>query len=1507
MSIRKKEIKRIIFVFIFASLILLSNFQTFNNLIPIIDNGENNSPFNKENDEFPLSSNSNLNLTDYITGNGNNQTVRFYAENLSYSLDNQEYFNITAPAHDTYLSSGDFNFTFQKNYTTEHVLEDDDALYPDSGSFIEKYQFNINETYSSITINPGMNLTEGGLNNLTDTGGDTTFWILNSSTNGRLNFTICANFSKISDFNRSDIAGLLLFLSYNLSLDANLTIKMKDFNTNFWKNVTNTVFINSSNPITQEIDERIINENLNFIDESNCSLIQIIFNRTDLLEFNVTLFEFDLYSVVLFEIPITNTSYVALEFDLRGYNTTVNGFHAWIRTLNLSEAVNAILNITLYKSNDTIDRTASNLQTINLGPDYASKIDSILVKYSNDNLSYFKFNLSNTDNLILYNYFIVIKSNSSKNIFSLVTIPCDGTYGDSKTEHQLKITTDCGKNWTNAKKSVGGPEAYQLDASSFKLNVTRGYMPSDFLVNSMITLKVDNVSLVNQKIEAYPYNDSTTVVWEWGKGRWNNDFSVAIKDGIDDKFRVNLTWNENITKGFMFNVSYRAKSYNIENATCMYNITYNGIPNWILNYSLDLNKFPNWNFTEFWYIYPTYLDPHNLTTPAPYNEQVFSQTGGKEIFSENPNYNKTVITTAIIYILQPDKYNGSYLLNLTSFNCMLDVHSYINFKGNLWETNSFMYGDNISVSTDIQDHDGLAPPNNGHANVTLYYTNYTRYFTKELYSTEGKKSGDNSMLSYDFNNHTILNLTSNKIRDFGEYYLGYFWTNGTAIGAKKMVIYIDTYEIDVMDCVYYPNNNYNVLQGTIDKIDKGLNTYSLLTASINETTGIYTPDFYPISNLSVNKLFSYNYFGEEFQVSLKTFKQNETVLNPNETINFKISIQNFHEISDVNVKLKIKLVSLANNEWIIAENTSIPVKLRFNGHENDTHDFNINLTMPTLDPITKIWKGINAPVRFAGAKAIVTVYIENNTAGTYESRDYSVLINKTENLFEGYIIALKIDNEISSATLTKTFERNECIYLPNNSSFILNIYDRYFLSSYDSFIKEIPLKLDSEFINISINPEAPIYGKTLELTSILTNEFGDTLSYQSVTCQYYNKDNSWIDLDSSKLTDANGSITFEIDTMNLEIDENLLLRLTWSGNNTVLSNYENVPINLIMQSNDFSIIFDTCDNPVIYRNSNSSLVIYITNTGNSTLKIYNIIFDIDDNLKYTIKEINYLELNHLEPGETTCIIIEIEVLNVDFNLLNITVSITGKNIISPQKIKKEITVSLNVLDYPFIDFLLGFLIIFVLSLIALFWVSTYFYAKKVIKKIETPIEEVVEKRPRKGKYVKISDLKTEEKEKAIDSREKIEKPPREKKADKKKITDLDSLLKEKKLDADKIPVKKDKPKEVKKKEIIPKKIDKKKDKGLEVDKKLVKKDKPTEVKSKKVSPKKETIDLKNLNKFSVKKLKEFCKENNIKIQSQAKKSEIIKILKKSLSEEKKEGKITDFDSLLKEKGLNDKK
>ena len=76
--------------------------------------------------------------------------------------------------------------------------------------------------------------------------------------------------------------------------------------------------------------------------------------------------------------------------------------------------MNAELNISLYEANATIPRTSTNLASNNLKPDNAKLIDSIIVgfnEYHGDSLAYFEFNPANTQNLKLYNYFVVIKSN----------------------------------------------------------------------------------------------------------------------------------------------------------------------------------------------------------------------------------------------------------------------------------------------------------------------------------------------------------------------------------------------------------------------------------------------------------------------------------------------------------------------------------------------------------------------------------------------------------------------------------------------------------------------------------------------------------------------------------------------------------------------------------------------------------------------------------------------------------------------------------------------------------------------------------------------------------------------------------------------------------------------------------------------------------------------------------------------------------------------------------------
>ncbi|MCK4688600.1 MAG: hypothetical protein KAT66_10750, partial [Candidatus Lokiarchaeota archaeon] len=447
---RKKEIKRIFVVVFLISLIFITNLQILTNL----NLEENNNFEDKEIETLPLSSD----IDDTIIGIGDPQNVRIYTSNTSENTnDNQEYFEIPSlSSEEMYLTSGDFNFTFQNNYTTEYIIEDDSALYAED--FIS-YTFNPSTTYSNITINTGLDL-GGDFNDLTDINDNTYYWIGASS--GVINFTIDAGYTgRLSTyynlpFNRSKILGFIPSMRLSANQDANLTIRMyDDFHSN-WVTVVESISFEGDSTI-RIIENRLINTNLNFIDSTDSCYIQYIFERSDLGYFEIRARKFDMRAIYPLDLPITDQEYVALEFDLKGEKSTVNGFYAWIRTLDIQEANNAELNITLYKANATLirdfdeDPLGSYLRAENLQPDMSmvSLIDSFVISYSGDNLSYFPFNTDNTKDLELYNYFIVIKSNISNPIYTLVTLPWTN-FGDDRTEHQLKTTENDGYTWKNA-------------------------------------------------------------------------------------------------------------------------------------------------------------------------------------------------------------------------------------------------------------------------------------------------------------------------------------------------------------------------------------------------------------------------------------------------------------------------------------------------------------------------------------------------------------------------------------------------------------------------------------------------------------------------------------------------------------------------------------------------------------------------------------------------------------------------------------------------------------------------------------------------------------------------------------------------------------------------------------------------------------------------------------------------------------------------------------------------
>ena len=1396
---RSKKVKIIIFASIFIFSIVLVNTLIVSDFNISLNNKQQHNWSDDENNI--KSSDIDPYLTDYyLTGAGDSQDVRIYVLNNSFSnINNQDSFDIPSMSttEPTYLTYGNFNFTFQKNFTTDYIIEDTNALEADD--FIE---FVYNEDTSSMKINTGENLDPINFDNLVD-GVPSTYIRLNSS-NGVLNFTISSNFAGTTasvigntvNFDRSTILGLISQFSASIDKNVTITLKMYDNLSLSWKNIVDPFFIDSSLGMPG-VTNKIINENLNYINASDISQIQFYIDRIDTTDFVLTLEEFELVSTYGFDLPISSSNQVALEFDLKGESTSVNGFYAWIRTLNLTAAATAELNITLYEANTTIARTTSNLIAVNLEPDTAKLIDSKIFAYSDyhgDSLSYFDFNPANTQNLDLSNYFIVIKSNKS-DVFSLVSLP-QFTYGDpdSSVDHQLRTSINNGSTWDVARKQVPStPSVYTstiLDAAAFKLNVTRAFMPSDFTnpYDSQDTLKIQDIPIINQIDIDPPYDTSSSLTW--GLGQWDYNFSTSIANNPSYNFQVDLTWNTSIIQGFNFNVTYTVMAYWIEQASSVYRVSYDTTPLWELNYTLNTGykNFDNWNLLEFRYLFPSDYTAKNLTNPifVEIYDDVVSQTGGENTLPDRPSYEFLSVPNNII-----NGISGIYSLNLTSSNLIYDMNSYINYNDILWETNGFMYGDNVSVRLDINDPNSI-PPISGNANVVLFYpNNSTKIPGAELNSGSGVISGNS--LVYDFNNQSIYDVTNN-LPVFGNYYLGFFWENGSAIGCQKLKLYIDKYDVDMNNLIFEPTLNQNILDGIVNT---SYDEYSILISTVNVTDDKYYPSFYAVNITDINQEFIHTVGEEEIPIVIENFLQNETILNPNEDIRIITRIQNKHDFIDIKLRVNVQIVSLVNQEWIIAEKTTDlqTLKPSIDPNGEDTQDFSVNITIPTLLG-NGIWHGVNAPIRKGGAKTRFTVFIEYGGESfeidTYESNEYSLIINSPEDVFEGYIIALKSDNDITGTIILKPFEREECQYLPNQTTFVINVYDRNYVSSYDQFIESFSLKINSEFSEIQTQPQTPIYGQSFNISSVLKTELGDIIPNKNITCQFYDS-GIWENI-STQSSDMNGITNFEIDTLSLPSDDQVKLRLTWQGDQYTLKISRNVTILMYRASNAISLELRS-NIEQIYRNAHTTIQLTIRNVGGSELRVLvpNISIGILPSLTYSIVEIDYLALEQLKPGDITVIVIRIDIPAIE--QMNISVSLRVKNDITDEELSYQVSELYDIYEVEIIDYFLNFFILVMISVIVLVWGIMYFYVKRTIKRIETPIEEPDKLKQRKGRYVSVSELPKEEipEAQSLDYTEKKSKKRLKKKKKDKKTkpeaekkgkpptTDLDSLLEEKGL------------------------------------------------------------------------------------------------------------------------------
>jgi hypothetical protein len=573
-------------------------------------------------------------------------------------------------------------------------------------------------------------------------------------------------------------------------------------------------------------------------------------------------------------------------------------------------------------------------------------------------------------------------------------------------------------------------------------------------------------------------------------------------------------------------------------------------------------------------------------------------------------------------------------------------------------------------------------------------------------------------------------------------------------------------------------------------------------------------------------------------------------------------------------------VAFINDEWIINEDsTNNKLLTKYNpGSLGDTEEFIIDLKIPNINSDLS-WKGKNAPIRQGGAKTLITIFIENNSAGTYFSNDYSILVNKTQDLFEGYIIAFK-QTATAPREFFQDFERDECLYLPAINNFVINAIDENYVSLYNMINFTKGLELGSIFNNILIDPENIIDGTNFNITSTLTTEFGDPLDNKTVLCQYYNG-NSWINITSGK-TDTDGNTDLRVETSNPNINPSVskLFRLLWAGDVSIMNKTQNFTVNILIQTNRLSLSSDDdYDEAYIYRNSISSITLDIENSGTSNLRIIDIEVESDEDIDYKVKAEDNNVLENFKTDESTTIIIELKSGMIKSSEIQLRVIITAQNVLTGEIISSSERFKFGVIDKPLYYYVFEYFIFIMIALFALIFLTTYLYYKKLKAKIEAPIEKEELERPKRPRYVKVSELKAEEMKKEVIT------PHEETKIEEKKQVELDDLLKEKIEKEKKEPIKSEEVSE--KVELPSKKVKKLSKKGR---KEVIK---PTEGR---ISTRQMVERKKMEKKGFLKKLKKKKKE----IPKQ-------KIKEKTPPEKKvEEKKKTDLDSLLEEEGLKDK-
>ncbi|WP_371804252.1 hypothetical protein [Candidatus Lokiarchaeum ossiferum] len=1281
--IHRNSVKRNAVSLFLASLFLISvMFQGANQPSSLFNESSNTTTLNS-----PPSAN--LDYEQSITGAGNNRSVRLFMDNSS-STTGINNFNISSDNAGNYLNEGQYNLTISKNYNTNYTLEDDTPLeYPTT-------------TYAASTQNSNYTM-------------DTDYNRNEPANNVILNTNATFDGAAYSN----NILGFWIELDFVCTEGFTLSISMYNYETSLYQ-VLETYSAN-------EAKYYVRNENLHYLNSSSAAQFSLIFyNGTD--DFNVNVQSIAITAVKAQETQISDENSVALEFDTKG-DATIYGFYAWIRSFNVTDGSYAgNLTIKLYESNLTTARKRSDI-ILNAGtslivPDMTVSplMEYTIENYTSDKPAWFSFeNDVLGEEVGVGNYYIVISSNVSKDLtrgYSLVSIP-DSSDPDGISDHLLL------QNETSSWQQI--PNS---DAALFAVNLTRAYFPEE------IELKIENEPVSNAYTfddnnlydsfsDAFPY-DIYAAYW-WGCGTIDHVYNTPIAT-VGNKMQVNLTWNTEIYSGdIAFTVSYDVQKYFDDEATTVYNLTLDESPAWNVNYIYNStnDRFVNWNLMEAWYFIPLDWDVADFV--------VNSTTTS---YLENITFPSTVDDQQVVKVQELFiSASGTYELQATSNNYIQNCGVNLDYEGNLWPTNGFMIGDNVSITVGILDSedkylsDGI---------VTASLFNTTGELDSSYILTDNSIDENTTYSRYLFESDNAI-LSNATVE--GEYNIIVNWTNGEEAGILRRPFYVNHYAVpNPIEISYQSDISANQITAGIDTFDTDIhnNEYNIFMYAVRENGGENQID----EETNVQMLYN---------VYMTNYLQNETFFNAGEDVNIIIDLENRHASLNLNVDVKVQLVYQNNAEMVIVED-SIPKSLAIYGASSglDKQKYNFTLSIPTVQE-----GGVNCPIRNSPMKMNIIATIDGDEiySGMQDNVIYYSALNETS--FDGEILDVKEYNARSGPSFIGNMPRTN-LNLPETVSYFIQLENGYLMTS-DAEICDIATeitKVDGKITDLYITESEFDHSSTVHLVGKALDEYGNRLAGTSLNLFYDNTPSNdtddWKALTTTAdlttiTTNANGEFTAIIDLSQAPIDTNLELKVEFPGNGT----HEEMSLTLKESMPEYeSILSVSVDSSItMIADTNNVITVRLMNNGNTKLRNITVAIVESEFEETEILLSDTFDLLVLNPYEEASFQIVLNQKSFDENSISLNFTVkceieqTGETLEETKDVEfKTYAVNENrvLITATVIAFIAG---------TALFWIYGVIYIKKKVAEINAPVETIsdvkkTKSKRRVGKYVPISELST---------------------------------------------------------------------------------------------------------------------------------------------------------------------